>query len=73
MKTALLVTFLLASSVVMSTPHRQGTNGRLTRDAENGPALGTQEAESPAYGKEHIEGELEWMGIMLSESDDGTD
>ena len=37
MKTALLLTFLLASSVVMATPHRQGTIGRLTRDAENGP------------------------------------
>ena len=67
MKTALLLTFLLASSVVMATPHRQGINGRLTRDAENGPASGTQEAESAAYGKESTEDEFEWMAIMLSE------
>ena len=37
MKTTLLLTFLLVSSVVMATPQRQGTNGRLTREAENGP------------------------------------
>ena len=37
MKIALLLTFLLASSVVMAAPQRQGTNGRLTREAENHP------------------------------------
>ena len=73
MKTALLLTFLLASSVVIATPHHQGTNGRLTRDAENGPASGTQDAESAAYVKESIEDELEWMGFMFSELDVGTD
>ena len=54
----------------MATPHRQGTNGRLTRDAENGPASGNEDAESARYSKKYIDDdELGWIASMLSETD----
>ena len=57
MKTALLLTFLLASSVVMARRH-------LTRYEEIGPPSGNRDAESAAYGKEHIEDNLTVIGII---------
>ena len=60
--------------VVMATPHRQGTNGRLTRDVEKNPASGNEDAESAAYPNNYIGDDvIAWIGSMQWQLDGVTD